>query len=118
MDDLQFTIYFPILWLQAVLRHALHILLNNGFHLALHLGLLRQLVYEVVLHQRISEGIGSRGLLAIKLDDMTMLDILIETIHIVDSPCLLGRSVEHIDATWAGCQSAGLSSAAFLVGGQ
>ena len=38
-------------WLQTVLCHALHVLLDDGLELTLHLGLLRHLIQKILLHK-------------------------------------------------------------------
>ena len=64
----------------------------------LHLLLDRHLPYQVMLHQRIIEGIDCTRLTTIKLDDIAILHILIDTIQIVHRPRLVGRCVEQINA--------------------
>ena len=85
---------------QSVLRHSLHVRLYDGFHLTLHLlAHLGFLVCHVVLQQQVgAETIHSLGLLSVPLQQVVALDILIETIDVVDSPCVLGWRGEQVDA--------------------
>ncbi len=66
--------------MQAILRHAFHVLLDDGFQLALHLGLLGELALQVVAHQRILQRIDGTGLLTIELQHMVIFDVLVDTI--------------------------------------
>lgn len=83
--------------MQAILRHAFHVLLDDGFQLALHLGLLGELALQVVAHQRILQRIDGTGLLTIELQHMVIFDVLVDTIEIVDCPGILSRGVEQVD---------------------
>ena len=84
---------------QLVLRHTLHIRLDDGFHLALHsLAHLWLFVGYVVFEQKVgTETIQGFGLAAIPLQEIVALDILIEAIIIVYRPCIFGRSGEKVD---------------------
>ena len=80
-------------WQQAVLRHAGHVLLDDGLQFVFHRLLIGAAAYEVVLHQRVGEGIDGAGALAVELEHMAMLDVLVDAVEIVDGPGIFGRGL-------------------------
>ena len=80
------------------MRHAGHVLLDDGLQFVFHRLLIGAVAYEVVLHQRVGEGIDGTGALAVELEYMAMLDVLVDAVEIVDGPGIFGRGVEHVDA--------------------
>lgn len=80
------------------MRHAGHVLLDDGLQFVFHRLLVGATAYEVVLHQRVGEGIDGAGALTVELEHMAMLDVLVDAVEIVDGPGIFGRGVEHVDA--------------------
>ena len=90
---------------EAIFRHSLHILLDDGLQFALHLGPLGLLgllgllrLEEVVLHQRIRQAIDRPHLLSVELQDMSMLDILVDAVQVIDSPGGVRRCRQQVEA--------------------
>ena len=86
--------------MKAILVHATHVLLDNGFQLTLHLQLFGPLIEDVVLKQAVCkfvEGGGASGH-RVELEQEVVLYILIDTIIIIDRPRTVRWRVEEVTA--------------------
>ena len=80
------------------MRHALHVLLDDGLEFEFHLLLLRDFPEEILFHQTIVEAEDGLGILTVELEHIAVFHILINAIQIIDSPSVLLGSIEHVDA--------------------
>ena len=60
--------------------------------------MLRHLPHQVVLHQRVVQGIHALGLLAVELQHVSMLHILVDAVQVVHRPGIFRRRVQQVDA--------------------
>ena len=83
---------------ESVTYHAVHIRLDDGFTLALHLVLHSHMTHLVVTHQVVFQAIHAYHALTVKLHHIAILAVLVHAVEIVDGPSLVGGRMEEVAA--------------------